>query len=183
MRLTRLFSLLFGLACCTLVRAQTCSVCNWNDNGTTSCGVTCTAVGPGCLGCYSTLLHNQVCYTGGCWQCIPAQGCFCQDQSGGTCGGQPCKKKTSAVSGQNVNDSLGLSLDVPLRETVWGQESTLLEDIRSHSPTLGESSKHCRLWRVTAPISTRAEGETSLLQSENITASAPSSSGFMIPGG
>jgi hypothetical protein len=138
MRLAKLFSLLFALASCTIVRAQTCSVCNWNDDGTTSCGFTCTAAGPGCLGCCYTLLNHQVCYTGGCCQCIPGPACFCQDQSGGTCGNQPCKKKTLAVSDQIAKDSLGLSLDAPLKETAWGQDNTLLEDIRAHSATFGK---------------------------------------------
>ena len=138
MRTKKLLPLLIAVLWSPLLHSQTCEDCQFNDNGTVSCVLTCPYTGSGCLGCCYISNHNQVCYTGGCCNCIPGQGCICTDQSGAGCNNFSCKKGTGPSDPIILKDSLGLSHEVPLKQTVWGQENALLENVSSHSRTFGK---------------------------------------------
>ena len=71
-----------------------CGYCAYHaSTDTFTCASTCTA-SAGCLGCFEIMLvkGGEVCYVGGCCLYNPESGGLCYDQTGDSCGAQPCPK-------------------------------------------------------------------------------------------
>ena len=119
MKTARIIAVLLLLPASSVAQRGYCAYHALTD--TFTCQSTCTSDG-GCVGCCTIKVENngEVCWVGGCCLYNPQSGGLCYDQTGASCGAQPCQK------GAVVADPDRISFTVPLKATQGDSSLTVL---------------------------------------------------------